>query len=121
MSTCSVCKEISNSTKMCSVCKNSRYCSKECQKQDWKKHKVICKPKERKMVLGCDKYIKMRRKSVIKQYNNTDESEVIDISNIHIIHNNVYNLSLDGLIIDRMRTEYENSISKYSIYRRISL
>jgi|688.fasta_scaffold40028_4 hypothetical protein len=45
---CVNCKNISetNNSKMfkCSGCKNNNisYCSKECQKQDWKNHKFIC-------------------------------------------------------------------------------
>lgn len=27
----------------CSICKSVRYCSKQCQKQDWTKHKLTCK------------------------------------------------------------------------------
>ena len=30
--------------KMCMVCKKVRYCSKACQKSDWKTHKPKCKP-----------------------------------------------------------------------------
>jgi len=26
----------------CSVCKNTKYCSKDCQKNDWKLHKSQC-------------------------------------------------------------------------------
>ncbi|EGO03813.1 hypothetical protein SERLA73DRAFT_119451 [Serpula lacrymans var. lacrymans S7.3] len=29
--------------KMCTVCKKVRYCSSECQKKDWKVHKLRCK------------------------------------------------------------------------------
>ncbi|KAF2820473.1 hypothetical protein CC86DRAFT_113524 [Ophiobolus disseminans] len=28
--------------KQCSSCANARYCSTQCQKQDWKQHKIIC-------------------------------------------------------------------------------
>ncbi|THV01240.1 hypothetical protein K435DRAFT_718186 [Dendrothele bispora CBS 962.96] len=30
--------------KTCTVCKKVRYCSEECQRKDWKKHKTVCKP-----------------------------------------------------------------------------
>eukprot|EP01084_Bolivina_argentea_P097058 174477_1 len=30
------------STKICSGCRNVRYCSKECQAIDWKRHKQLC-------------------------------------------------------------------------------
>ena len=29
--------------KKCSVCQLVRYCSQECQQEDWKKHKKVCK------------------------------------------------------------------------------
>jgi len=28
---------------VCGVCKNTNYCSAGCQKEDWKKHKLVCK------------------------------------------------------------------------------
>jgi hypothetical protein len=28
---------------VCTSCKNTRYCSKECQKRDWQAHKTVCK------------------------------------------------------------------------------
>ena len=28
---------------VCSACKNARYCSAECQRDDWKKHKTLCR------------------------------------------------------------------------------
>lgn len=36
---CSVCAKPG---KACSVCKNSFYCSHECQKADWKTHRMLC-------------------------------------------------------------------------------
>lgn len=29
-------------TKFCTACLNEGYCSSECQKKDWKIHKIIC-------------------------------------------------------------------------------
>lgn len=39
-SNCEVCGKKSTST--CGKCKLTRYCSKECQRKDWKKHKNLC-------------------------------------------------------------------------------
>ncbi|KAL7546963.1 hypothetical protein ACHAWF_010279 [Thalassiosira exigua] len=36
--------EFQQSLQKCSRCKSPFYCSKECQRADWKKHKPICKP-----------------------------------------------------------------------------
>jgi len=33
-------------TKRCTSCSQAFYCSKECQKEDWKNHKPICKKKD---------------------------------------------------------------------------
>ena len=38
---CSVCSK--KGSKKCSNCKLQFYCSKQCQKKDWKNHKAICK------------------------------------------------------------------------------
>jgi len=39
---CDVCKTAT--TKACARCKTSYFCSSECQKSAWKKHKKTCKP-----------------------------------------------------------------------------
>ncbi|GJE90796.1 hypothetical protein PsYK624_069400 [Phanerochaete sordida] len=35
---------VAKGTKLCSKCKIARYCSVECQREDWKKHKEECNP-----------------------------------------------------------------------------
>ena len=40
---CSCCKKPGKSLRSCAKCKTAKYCSKECQTQDWKeKHKLHC-------------------------------------------------------------------------------
>ncbi|XP_053406876.1 uncharacterized protein LOC128559415 [Mercenaria mercenaria] len=41
--TCCFCHTDSNKLKNCAKCKKASYCSKECQKQHWKRHQNICK------------------------------------------------------------------------------
>ncbi|XP_030626869.1 egl nine homolog 1 isoform X2 [Chanos chanos] len=43
---CELCGKMENLLK-CGRCRNSFYCSKEHQKQDWKKHKRVCKEAEK--------------------------------------------------------------------------
>lgn len=38
---CAICKTTSH-LQRCTMCKSIKYCSKECQKKDWKAHKVVC-------------------------------------------------------------------------------
>ena len=39
---CGYCGEFGHNMKRCSACKIIRYCSKECQKKDWREHKTEC-------------------------------------------------------------------------------
>ena len=41
---CNKCDHISIKLLLCAKCKCTRYCSPDCQKQDWRNHKVICRP-----------------------------------------------------------------------------
>lgn len=41
---CATCGK-TESLKACSACNSTRYCSKECQKKDWKEHKITCSRK----------------------------------------------------------------------------
>lgn len=43
---CNNCKtneKIDEPFNVCARCQKTKYCSKKCQKEDWKRHKVICK------------------------------------------------------------------------------
>ncbi|KAF9480175.1 hypothetical protein BDN70DRAFT_992901 [Pholiota conissans] len=51
---CSVCQQYEpevKTYKWCSGCKSQLYCSRECQKKDWRQHKPICRPDVRKVRL----------------------------------------------------------------------
>jgi hypothetical protein len=39
---CMVCEKRQGKLKRCSVCHVTCYCSAECQKKDWKEHKLVC-------------------------------------------------------------------------------
>ncbi|TGJ87509.1 hypothetical protein E0Z10_g1274 [Xylaria hypoxylon] len=40
--TCNSCKKASSELKRCAKCTTTLYCSRDCQKTDWKTHKKIC-------------------------------------------------------------------------------
>jgi hypothetical protein len=44
---CFVCGESEN-TKRCATCKSVTYCGKECQSEDWPRHKSACVPRSKK-------------------------------------------------------------------------
>ncbi|XP_021369227.1 uncharacterized protein LOC110460574 isoform X4 [Mizuhopecten yessoensis] len=43
---CVVCGKASDAVKTCARCKMVDYCSKKCQRQDWKSHKLLCRDPE---------------------------------------------------------------------------
>ena len=43
---CFTCFRTNKKLGRCNICFKAAYCSKECQKKHWKKHKKICKPKQ---------------------------------------------------------------------------
>ena len=49
-------------TLICSQCKNTKYCSRKCQRADWKRHKCECQqkaPKESKEFLNFEQHLEM--------------------------------------------------------------
>lgn len=42
MNTCKVCSKTNENMQICSACKSVDYCSRDCQKLDWKSHKTSC-------------------------------------------------------------------------------
>lgn len=42
MNPCKVCWKTNENMQICSACKSVHYCSKDCQKLDWKSHKTAC-------------------------------------------------------------------------------
>lgn len=42
---CMVCSDRQGKLKRCSACGVTCYCSAECQKKDWKEHKLVCRTK----------------------------------------------------------------------------
>jgi hypothetical protein len=61
---CATCNALENKLvnkfKTCSKCMNVWYCSLECQKNDWKKHKPIC-TQYCKWVVSLEKHIELKR------------------------------------------------------------
>lgn len=39
---CRVCQKSTDQMKKCGACKVTKYCSAECQKKDWKEHRLVC-------------------------------------------------------------------------------
>eukprot|EP00121_Abeoforma_whisleri_P014024 Awhi_evm1s12938 len=44
--TCNTCGNMKDKLNACARCKDAFYCSRECQKEDWKTHKLNCQKKE---------------------------------------------------------------------------
>lgn len=48
LSACHYCQKGLENLKACGACKKTRYCSRECQKSDFKVHKKVCKKLQNK-------------------------------------------------------------------------
>mmetsp|Transcript_14247 Transcript_14247/g.16143 ORF Transcript_14247/g.16143 Transcript_14247/m.16143 type:complete len:489 (-) Transcript_14247:583-2049(-) len=49
LSMCRYCNELGEGYQTCSRCLTTRYCSRECQKKDWKGHKPYCHPMSKEL------------------------------------------------------------------------
>lgn len=54
---CIVCKITKNNVYRCGQCLGIRYCSKECQIQDWARHKVYCSQKDNTLIKSLQIFI----------------------------------------------------------------
>jgi hypothetical protein len=62
-------------TKGCSACNVSKYCSPECQKKDWKIHKLVC-PLENSKLLSYEEGIKTINDLIVKSKNYATAIEI---------------------------------------------
>ena len=79
-------------TKWCSGCRKVRYCSKKCQKQDWKFHKVLChvetKEEKRKQTLNplnpdlC--HVEETRKQTLNPVETKEETKDSDLHSVGV-------------------------------------
>ena len=49
---CIICNKTDVKLRSCASCRSARYCSSECQKKDWSKHRVICGKRSSKPTLN---------------------------------------------------------------------
>ena len=90
VSTCGKCNKIGQGFPKCSACKSISYCSRECQKLDWKWHKIVCKEarkrknaKKSALFKQMEKHAKRKRWSQVKSLMVTALAKQ-DSSNIHM-------------------------------------
>ena len=84
---CSMCGILTNDLKQCGNCKKVSYCSIKCQKDDWVKHKQVCKKKIKSIeniisipkIKSSENIISIRN-NIFKKYKNKN-TEVIKIGN----------------------------------------
>ena len=72
---CIVCLKKSGQLKRCAVCKSGKYCSKECQKADFKNHKVFCSAITSLEDVERGKYIDKNFTIFLRNFSFTDSSE----------------------------------------------
>lgn len=59
---CSVCSQPSEALKQCSLCHDISYCSQDCQRKDWPRHKSECTDKKSKTDI--DQYLTSKQKEL---------------------------------------------------------
>ena len=49
---CIICNKTDVKLRSCASCRSARYCSSECQKKDWSKHRIICGKRSSRPILN---------------------------------------------------------------------
>lgn len=80
---CVMCRVTSINLKVCSECKQTKYCSRECQKKDWKMHKLIY----HSSIIDLKKNSKEKEsnkfmKNIINSFSNTNMNTELKIKDI---------------------------------------
>ncbi len=103
MKCCSYCKQKSNNLKQCANCVGIFYCSRECQVNDWKEHKVECTE-----IFFAD----MFSKSDLVQSENCDHSLFKNVGIIQIHPTDIRVLSSKAINYNRLRETYAKTLEQ---------
>ncbi len=114
---CSVCDK--PSTTQCSRCQYTKYCDKECQKPDWRKHKPICDNiNKQREEFKCSKWLEYANKKVLGNI-------LIMASHRCIVHNTeTANEPINGTVfvsIDETKKQFMNPGSLHFAHLSFSI
>ena len=80
---CANCKKFGFKFKKCSACQSVYYCSRECQKSDWKKHKKVCKKatkkRKRQLCLPTYRYCAGQRVKCLCESNKWHKGKIVAV------------------------------------------